>query len=82
MVTTRAFLGSVSRTVIAHPSLIIPALSMYNSVRARESSALLRLFPSRRYLSFRIYTQYGHEEVAPEILRKDIADYLTWVKNS
>ncbi len=80
MVTTRAFLSAVSRTVIAKPSLIFPALSLYSRTRARQSRGVGRFFPSKQYLSFRIYTQYGREDVKPEVLRDDIAAYLAWVK--
>jgi hypothetical protein len=52
---------------------------MYNASRARESRAIGRFFPSRAYLEFRLYTQYGHEEVSKTRLRKDIADYLEWM---
>ena len=80
MVTTRAFIGGLSRTVITHPSLISPAFRLYKSTRARRSSGLFRFLPSRRYLAFRIYTQYGHEDIEPEELRQDIVKYLEWVK--
>ncbi len=82
MVTTRAFLRAVSRTVITQPWLISPALKLYSGSRARQSRGLGRFFPSRQYLSFRIYTQYGNEDVEPEVLRRDIATYLSWVKSN
>ncbi len=82
MVTTRVFIKELSRTVFAKPTLIPAALRMYKVTRARQSKGILRFFPSRRYLKFRLYTQYGNEDVPRSVLRDDIATYLTWVKNS
>lgn len=82
MVTTRAFIGALSRTVMAHPSLIVPAYAMYLGSRARQASGIFRYLPSRRYLAFRFYTQYGDEKISKDDLRKDIYNYLSWVKNN
>ncbi len=82
MVTTRVFIKELSRTVISKPALIPAALRMYNSTRARQSKGIKRFFPSRRYLKFRLYTQYGNEEVPRSVLREDIATYLKWVKSN
>lgn len=82
MVTTRAFIVGASRTVITHPTLIPSAFRLYKSTRARRSRGIFRLLPSRRYLAFRLYTQYGTEEVEPSMLREDIAKYLNWARNS
>lgn len=81
MVTTRVFLGCLSRTVLTHPSLMKPAFTLYLSTRARNSKGIARYLPSRRYLAFRIYTQYGKEEVPKEQIRMDLYHYLNWVKS-
>lgn len=82
MVTTRAFLVCLSRTVIARPRLYSPALRLFRSSRARHARGIKKYFPSGRYLRFRIYTQYGHENVDALTLRDDIIRYLEWVKRS
>ncbi len=82
MVKTRVFFSSLSRTVIAHPSLIGTAIRLYGYMRAKQSSGLVRFLPSRRYIKFRIYTQYGTESIEKTILREDIYNYLKWVKES
>lgn len=81
MVTTRVFLLTLSRTVITRPSLYRPAISLYASSRARNAKGIKRLFPSGRYLRFRIYTQYGNEPIDTSDLKRDIIAYLQWQKN-
>ena len=80
MVKTRVFIGCLSRTVIGHPSLILPAWKLYGYTRSRRSRGIVRFLPSRRYIEFRLYTQYGYEDIEKTQLKEDIYQYLIWVK--
>lgn len=80
MVKTRVLIGSLSRTVIAHPSLIATAIRLYGCTRARRSRGLVQYLPSRRYIAFRMYTQYGNEIVEKATVREDVFNYLKWAK--
>ncbi len=81
MVNTRAFIWAISRTVIAKPSLLPPAIKLALSSRARNRKGMLRYLPSMKYLAFRIETQYGKSHVDSEQLRNDLVHYLNWTKN-
>lgn|GEM_PF-6054424 len=82
MVKTRVLFSSLSRTVIAHPSLMSTAIKLYGYTRARRSRGLVRYLPSRRYIAFRIKTQFGNENIDKFMLREDLFNYLKWVKET
>lgn len=80
MVSTRAFITTTALCVIGRPRLYSPAIRLYSRSRAKNARGIKKLFPSGRYLRFRIYTQYGNEEVSKAVLKKDLIHYLEWVK--
>lgn len=80
MVSTRAFITATTLCVIGRPRLWGVAIRLYCRSRAKNARGLKKLFPSGRYLRFRIYTQYGNEEVSKATLKRDLIHYLEWAK--
>lgn len=82
MVSTRVFITTLTRSVIVRPSLYGPAIRLFFASRAENARGFKKYFPSGRYLRFRLYTQYGNEDIDKATLKKDIIGYLEWVKRS
>ena len=81
MYKTRALFGAIIWAILPHPSLYLSGLRLYRMTLSNEGNILIRLLPSKRYIDFRLHTQYGDELPKIEVLKKDFIDYLTWVKD-
>ena len=52
--------------ILPHPSLYLTGLG---------------LLPSKRYIGFRLHTQYGDKLPEIRVLKDDLINYISWVKN-
>lgn len=80
MLKTRVLIAAVIWAVLPHPSLYLTGFSLYKSTISNKGNILTRVLPSKRYIEFRLHTQYGDSAPSKETLTKDIYDYLSWVK--
>lgn len=81
MIKTRVLIKAISLSFLSHPSLYFTGFKLYKSTISRQGNILIRFLPSKRYIDFRMHTQYGDENPSIEVVKKDFIEYLTWVKN-
>ena len=80
MYKTRVLIGAIFWAILPHPSLYLTGFSLYKSTICSEGNIIIRFLPSKRYIDFRMHTQYGDSMPEITVLKKDFIDYLTWVK--
>jgi hypothetical protein len=81
MYKTRELIVATIWAILPYPSLYLTGFTLYKSTKSTEGNILTRILPSKRYIEFRLHTQYGDTIPSKETLRKDIHDYISWVKN-
>ncbi len=81
MYKTRALISAAIWAILPNPALYKTSLKLYNNTRSNTGNILMRMFPSKRYIEFRLYTQYGDKQPSKEVLKTDMIHYIKWVKN-
>ncbi len=67
--------------ILPHPSLYLTGLGLYRSSLSNDGNSIMRLLPSKRYIGFRLHTQYGDKLPEIRVLKDDLINYISWVKN-